>query len=250
MSGHQSKPDFEGACTSTGKYLTGFQRKLLQKSLRADLPQHYRQRIEIMLLADDGNSQIEICQTLGCCPATARHWILMARTGMAHNWQNNPIGRPKAVNQEHLERLKELVSQSPKEFGYPFRRWTANWLSKHLAQEFGIEVSDRHISRLLKQMGLSTKGKPRNPESNTTENDTPSKDKASNTSSDRVAARTEHPVAARTEHPVAWPTANRIIICDLQSASSADSRELLSTTLSRSDLDIHGSKCIYSVDFP
>ncbi|WP_366513694.1 helix-turn-helix domain-containing protein [Moorena sp. SIOASIH] len=242
MSGHQSKPDLEGACTSTGKYLTAFQRKLLQKSLRADLPQHYRQRIEIMLLADEGKSQIEICQTLGCCPATARHWILMARTGMAHNWQNNPIGRPKAVNQEHLERLKELVSQSPKEFGYPFRRWTANWLSKHLAQEFGIEVSDRHISRLLKQMGLSTKGKPRNPESKTTENDTPSNDKASNNSSDRVAAR--------TEHRVAWPTANRIIIRDLQSASSADSPELLSTTLSRSDLDIHGSKCIYSVDFP
>ncbi|MBD3563227.1 helix-turn-helix domain-containing protein, partial [Planktothrix sp. FACHB-1355] len=69
-------------------------------------------------------------------------------------------GRPKSVNEQYLERLKELVSQSPKEFGYPFRRWTAQWLSKHLAKELGIEVSDRHINRLLKDMGLSTRPKP------------------------------------------------------------------------------------------
>jgi hypothetical protein len=31
-----------------------------------------------------------------------------------------------------------------------------NWLKKHLAKEFGIEISDRHLKRILKQMGLST----------------------------------------------------------------------------------------------
>ncbi|MDJ0571987.1 MAG: helix-turn-helix domain-containing protein, partial [Pleurocapsa sp. MO_192.B19] len=29
--------------------------------------------------------------------------------------------------------------------------------SKHLAKELGIEVSERHVNRLLKQMGLSTR---------------------------------------------------------------------------------------------
>ncbi len=52
-----------------------------------------------------------------------------------------------------------MVTNSPKEYGYVFRRWTANWLGKHLAKEFSITLSDRHINRLLKQMGLSTKGK-------------------------------------------------------------------------------------------
>ncbi|MDJ0619345.1 MAG: helix-turn-helix domain-containing protein [Calothrix sp. MO_192.B10] len=148
------------AKTSQSNYLTAFQRKLLQKSLQEDLPESYRQRIQIMLLADEGKSQTEICQTLGCCPATARHWMHIARSGMAHQWQDCPIGRPKAVNEQYLERLKELINQSPRDYGYSFRRWTANWLKKHLAKEFGIEISDRHLKRLLKRMGLSTIPKP------------------------------------------------------------------------------------------
>ncbi|NJO94505.1 MAG: helix-turn-helix domain-containing protein, partial [Hydrococcus sp. RM1_1_31] len=142
------------------KCLTSFQQKLLQKSLEENLPEKYHQRIQIMLLANEGKTQAEICQMLGCCPATARHWILMARSGQAHNWQDSPLGRPQAVNDQYLERLRELASQSPRDYGYSFRRWTAQWLSKHLAKEFHVEVSDRHINRLLKQMGLSTRPKP------------------------------------------------------------------------------------------
>ncbi|AUT00321.1 transposase [Nostoc sp. CENA543] len=143
-----------------GQLLTPFQRKLLLKNLTEDLPGLYRQRIQIMLLADEGKSQTNICRTLGCCPATARHWIHIARSGMAHQWQTAPIGRPKAVNEEYLERLKTLVNDSPRNYGYAFQRWTANWLSKHLAKEFGFQLSDCHIKRLLKTMGLSTKSKP------------------------------------------------------------------------------------------
>jgi transposase len=142
-----------------GKLLTPFQQKLLLKNLEEDLPELYRQRIQIMLLADEGKSQTEICRSLGCCAATARHWIHIARSGMAHQWKTSPIGRPKAVNEEYLERLKELVKDNPRNYGYAFRRWTANWLSKHLAKELGVKVSDCHIKRLLKQMGLSTKQK-------------------------------------------------------------------------------------------
>lgn len=145
---------------SLGKYLTPFQRKLLQKNLQENLAKHYRQRIEIMLLADEGKSQTQICQATGCSHETARYWICMARTGQGHKWQDKPLGRPKAVNQEYLERLKELLSQSPRDNGYSFRRWTANWLSKHLAKELGIEISDRHVNRLLKEMGLSTRRLP------------------------------------------------------------------------------------------
>lgn len=159
MSHYQGKPDTKNPDTPTGKFLTPFQRKLLQKSLQEDLHESYRQRIEIMLLADEGKSQAEICQTLGCCAATARHWMHVARAGMAHQWQNCPIGRPKAVNDQYLERLKELVCHSPRDYGYPFGRWTGQWLSKHLAKELGIEISDRNVNLLLKKMGLSTRPK-------------------------------------------------------------------------------------------
>ncbi len=140
-------------------YLTSFQRKLLKENLEKEQDNKYRQRIEIMLLFDEGKSQTEICQLLGCCQATARHWIMMAKSGQAHRWNDRKIGRPKRVNDAYLERLKELVNHSPRDYGYSFRRWTAEWLSRHLDKEFDIKVSDRYINQLLKQMGLSTKFK-------------------------------------------------------------------------------------------
>ena len=136
-------------------YLSEFQRKILQKNLEETQIETYRQRILIMLLADEGKSQKEIAQSLNCSAATVRHWTAMARMGLAHQWQEVPVGRPKRINLEYLQRLKELVSQSPQDFGYSFQRWTGSWLSRHLAKELGIEVHERHTNRLLKEIGFS-----------------------------------------------------------------------------------------------
>ncbi|MEM7591414.1 MAG: helix-turn-helix domain-containing protein [Cyanobacteria bacterium P01_A01_bin.83] len=143
--------------------LSNFERQILQSQLHQDSRPEYRRRIEIMLLADLGKSQSEICATLNCSNVTARYWIWMAKNGQALQWNNVPIGRPTIVNEQYIKRLQELVTHSPKEFGYSFSRWTAQWLSKHLAQEIGIEISDRHINRLLKKMGLSTRFKRSSP---------------------------------------------------------------------------------------
>ncbi|MDY7014806.1 MAG: helix-turn-helix domain-containing protein [Cyanobacteriota bacterium] len=151
-----------------GKYLTPFQRKHLHKSLQdPNLSEKYRQRLQIVLLADESKTQTQICQILNCAPATVRHWLWVARTGQAHLWQATPIGRPKRVTEEYKTRLRELAICSPKEIEVPHQsykyhhaRWTAKRLSRHLAQELGIELSDRHINRLLKEMGLSTRGQP------------------------------------------------------------------------------------------
>ena len=142
-----------------GQCLTPFQRKLLLKNLQDDLRPEYRRRIEIMLLADTGQSQAQICKALGCSQEMARYWIVMAQTGNAHRWSDRPMGRPKTVNEQYCDRLKELVNHSPREYGYAFGRWTAQWLATHLAKELGIEISACHINRLLKQMGLSTRTK-------------------------------------------------------------------------------------------
>uniref|UniRef100_A0A0C1QRN2 Transposase n=1 Tax=Tolypothrix bouteillei VB521301 TaxID=1479485 RepID=A0A0C1QRN2_9CYAN len=141
------------------KFLTPFQRKILIKNLQTNLQPEYRRRLEIMLMADQGKSQTQICEILGCSKEMARYWSTVAKAGLAHKWQEQPKGRPKTVNDQYIERLKELVRYSPREYGYGFDTWTAQWLSKHLAQELGIEISDRHINRLLKKMGLSKKQK-------------------------------------------------------------------------------------------
>jgi putative transposase len=71
-----------------------------------------------------------------------------------------PRGRPKTISDLYLKRLKELVSRSPRAYGYSFQKWTAHCLRQHLANELGLEISDRHVNRLLRQMGLSTRKQP------------------------------------------------------------------------------------------
>ncbi|MBU7586524.1 MAG: helix-turn-helix domain-containing protein [Nostoc sp. TH1S01] len=156
--------DFHNHIVNTSKFLTPFQKKVLLKNLQANLQPEYRRRIEIMLLADQGQSPSKICQILHCSYHMARYWSGVAKAGLAHQWQEQKIGRPKLINEQYLERLKELVTHSPQEYGYPFQNWTAQWLSKHLISEMGIKITERHISRLLKQMGLSTKQKNNNPQ--------------------------------------------------------------------------------------
>jgi len=143
-----------------GKYLTPFQRKSLLKNFETkELRLEYKRRIQIMLLADEGLTKAKISHTVKCTQETARYWISQARAGQAHNWQDCPRGRPKTANTEYLARLKDLAMDSPRDHGYSFERWTGQWLSKHLNRELGIELSSRHVNRLLKQIGLSSREK-------------------------------------------------------------------------------------------
>jgi transposase len=171
--------------------LTVFQRKYLEKSLKQSLSKQYFKRIKIMLLADEGKTQTQICQELGCSHSTARHWITLAKSGQAHQWNSNAIGRPQTVNDRCLQRLRELVTQSPREvkvpnrdFTYHTRQWTAKKLSEHLWAELGIKISDRHINRLLKQIGLSTR-----PKSNNLEKNDPKKSETNQSSKSGIVIR-------------------------------------------------------------
>jgi len=131
--------------------------QIVPEVLPNDLEPVHRRRLEIAIRTHLGQSQAEICSAIGCSKDTARHWMTIAKTEGLNSWYSKPIGRPKRVDEEYKERLRELVTSSPKQHGYAFTRWTASWLSKHLAKELNIEISDRHVNRLLKQMGLSTR---------------------------------------------------------------------------------------------
>ena len=139
------------------KDLSSLLTQIIPEDIPVNLDETKRRRLEIAIRALMGQSQAEICAALGCSKDTARYWMAISQTEKANIWQENSVGRPKIVNESYLKRLRELVTNNPQDYGYSFQRWTAKWLSKHLAQELGIEISDRHVNRLLKQMGLSTR---------------------------------------------------------------------------------------------
>jgi transposase len=140
-------------------YLTSFQRHLLHENRGKELPDSYKQRLEIILLTDDGKTQAEICRILGCSAATASRWIQLTKAGLAHKYLECPIGRPKVVTDEYIDLLKNLLQSSPRDHGYPFKTWTVRWLGKHLAKEMRIEISESHLKRVMRDFGLSTRSK-------------------------------------------------------------------------------------------
>jgi transposase len=138
-------------------YLTSFQRQMLEENLQEDLPKSSRQRLEIVLLTDQGKTQAEICRTLGCCTATASRWIHFTKAGLAHKYLECPVGRPKTITDEYIDLLRELLQHSPRDYGYCFDNWTVNWLGKHIAKQIDIKVSESHLKRVMSELGLSTR---------------------------------------------------------------------------------------------
>lgn len=139
--------------SSAGKYLSPPQRQqLLEILTEPNIPDIDRKRIQIILFADEGKSQGEIRKLLDCTAATASKWILIAESGKIDRWQKYRRGRPSKVDQPYLDRLKELISKSPRDFGYSFKRWSGVWLARHLEKEFGVALTPTHINRLRKQL--------------------------------------------------------------------------------------------------
>jgi transposase len=138
-------------------YLTPFQRQMLEENLQQELPNSYRQRLEIILLTDRGRPQAEICRILGCCAGTASRWIHFTKAGLAHKYLECPVGRPKVVTDEYIELLRELLQHSPRDYGYPFNNWTVHWLGKHIAKQIDVKVSESHLHRVMRELGLSTR---------------------------------------------------------------------------------------------
>jgi transposase len=139
--------------SSTGKYLSPSQRQqLLEILTEPNIPDIDRKRIQIILFADEGKSPGEIRKLLDCTAATASKWILIAESGKIDHWQKYRRGRPPKVDQPYLDRLKELITKSPRDFGYSFKRWSGVWLAQHLEKEFGVALTPTHINRLRKQL--------------------------------------------------------------------------------------------------
>jgi transposase len=140
-----------------GKYLTAFERKILEQSLERETQELYRKRLHVMLQADVGLSQSQICLELGCSRSTVRFWMTMVRSGNALRWNDSGLGRPKTADEKVINHLVILWQQSPRNYGYDAAHWRGKWLRRLLIRDLDVQLSVRHINRLLRKMGLATR---------------------------------------------------------------------------------------------
>lgn len=124
----------------------------LQKALRESELPHVRERILILLLQNDGKTQREIANFLGCSARTVAYWCMHGDPDKLESLQNqrNQESHRKA-SVEYIRLLLETVDKEPSELGYEFGRWSGERLATYLAGKTGIELSGSQVRRILKR---------------------------------------------------------------------------------------------------
>jgi len=132
-------------------YLTPEEKQELQKYLKIHEHPNVRERILILLLHNDGKTQQEIADFLGCSLRKVAYWC-------AHGDPNNleslidarMSGNYHKATKQYIELLLETIDKDPQELEYEFGRWTAARLATHLEQVTGIKLSGSQVRRILK----------------------------------------------------------------------------------------------------
>lgn len=132
-------------------YLTEEQKSKLQQYLKSHEHPDVRERILIILLQNDGKTQKEIADFVGCSLRKVAYWCVHGDPGNLESFNDKRMeGNYRKATDEYIEILLKVIDQDPEELGYEFGNWTAQRLAEHLDKETGIKLSSRQIRRILK----------------------------------------------------------------------------------------------------
>lgn len=133
-------------------YLTEEQKKNLQQHLKSHEHPDVRERILIILLYNDGKTQQEIADFIGCSLRKVAYWCVHGDPDNLESFKDKRMeGNYQKATDQYIKILLKVIDQDPKDFGYEFGNWTAQRLAEHLEKETGIKLSSSQIRRILKK---------------------------------------------------------------------------------------------------
>jgi transposase len=123
-------------------YLTAEEKQELQKQLKFHEHPDIRERILILLLRNDGKTQQEIADFLGCSLRKVAYWCTHGDpSNLGSLIDERMKGNYHKVTEQYIDLLLETIEKDPQELGYEFGRWTAERIAVYLEQETGIRLS-------------------------------------------------------------------------------------------------------------
>lgn len=133
-------------------HLTLEQQEKLQKVLKREENGEIRERILILLLLNDGKTQQEIANFIGCSKNKVCYWCVHGEPDNLESLKDERMkGNHHKATDKYVEILLDTVEKEPQELGYEFGRWTAKRLATYLAGKTGIELSGSQVRRILAQ---------------------------------------------------------------------------------------------------
>jgi transposase len=128
------------------------QKEKLQKALKEENHPEIRERILILLLLNDGKTQAEIAEFIGCSLKKVSRWCVRGDADNLESLKDKRMeGNYQKATQQYQEMLLETIEKEPEELGYEFGRWTAKRLGIYLEEKTGIKLSSSQVRRILER---------------------------------------------------------------------------------------------------
>ena len=133
-------------------FLSQEQKINLKKQLKDHEHPEIREIILILLLLNDGKTQLEIANFIGCSLRKVAYWCVHGDPEKLNSLKDKRMEvNYKKATDEYISILLKTVEQDPSDLGYDFGRWTAQRLATYLENQTGIKLSGSQVRRILAQ---------------------------------------------------------------------------------------------------
>lgn len=122
------------------------------------LPRDWREgrRFRALELPEAGWIGERIAEALGVTAGAVSQWLSRARAGGREALRTHPPPGPKAkLTAEQRAALPELLAKGAEAYDFVGDVWTAKRVAVVIKRVFGVRYHPAHLSRLLRQEGLS-----------------------------------------------------------------------------------------------
>jgi transposase len=132
-------------------FLNSETKEKLQRALKEHEHPDIRERVLMLLLLNDGNTQKHIAELIGCSLSKVAYWCVHGDPENLDSLKDDRMnGNYKKATAEYINLLLEIIEIEPEKYGYEFGRWTTARLATHLEDQTGIKLSGTQVRRILK----------------------------------------------------------------------------------------------------
>jgi transposase len=127
----------------------------LRKLARSAKDTRQARRLLSIALVLDGASREEAGRAGGMDRQTLRDWVHRYNAEGAEGLKDRPrCGRPPALDEKQLGQLDAVVEEGPDIAVHKVVRWRCIDLKDVIKDRFDVEMSERHVGRIIKARGF------------------------------------------------------------------------------------------------
>jgi transposase len=134
------------------------ERTRLENHLRRTRDVRYADRLRAVLWSSERCPVPEIGHRLGKHPSTVQRWLHDYRRFRLRGLElGKSPGRPRCIDADGEECLRQAVLTQPRDLNHRFTRWSIATLTAHLFRELHLQISQDSVRRTLRRLGFTYK---------------------------------------------------------------------------------------------